>query len=189
MKTSITLFLLLAAVSNVSAGQTNSTSDAKCSDLRDEHRRAFEGTKYWGKKAFVSHPGLSSNEIASIKGFFLIGKTTPDEAFTWFRQQNLPVATNSYHGCVRGYTHTSFMRKVDADSWLLFLFSGNADGLEPFIRGERLRDVCLERKEKRRRWLEHIVSANTNYNEALFENGLPNEELLKDVDVKIETDL
>lgn len=188
MKPAVTLGFLMFAVLYGIADQTNVHCDATCTALSQEYRVAFEHTTFWGSKAFVAHAAISSNEIASIKDFFLMGKTTPGEALTWFGQQSLPVATHAYHGCVKGYTYTSFMHKVDADSWLVFLFSGNTDGLQPFLRGERLSSVYLVRKEKQRRWIEEIVSANTNHNATLFRDGM-NEGLLKDVDVKIETDL
>ncbi len=189
MKTSITLTLLLVTVLKGAAGQTNAIFDVTCAALSHEQKSVFADTKFWGRKVFVSHPVLSSNEIATIKEFFLIDKTTPDEAFTLFRQQNMAVATNSYQGCVRGNQYTSFMRKIDADSWLVFFFGGSSNGLAQFLRGERLHSVYLLRKEGERRWIEDIYPIEARYNESLFKDGHPHDELPMVEDVKVETDL
>lgn len=189
MKTAITLALLLTAVLNGIARETNVDFDVRCAALSSEEQGAFQSTKFWGRKAFVSHPGLSSNEIATIKGVFLIGKTTPDEAYTWFRKQDMAVATNSYQGCVSGNQYTSFMRKIDADSWLVFFFGGSSNGLAQFLRGERLHSVYLLRKEGKRRWIEDVFPIEARYHESLFKDGHPHEELPMDVDVTVETDL
>lgn len=189
MKTAITLALLLAAVLNGIARETNVDFEVRCAALSNEEQGAFLSTKFWGRRAFVSHPRLPSNEVATIKGLFLIGKTTPDEAFTWFRQQDMAVATNSYHGCVRGNQYTSFMRKIDADSWLVFFFGGSSNGLAQFLRGERLHSVYLLRKEGEKRWIEDIFPIEVRYNESLFKEGHPQDKAPTDVDIKVETNL
>jgi hypothetical protein len=52
-----------------------------------------------------------------------------------------------------------------------------------------LHSVYLLRKERQRRWIEDVFPTEAHYNESLFKDGHPNEELPMDVDVKIETDI
>ena len=190
MKTAITIALMLTTFLTGIAGQSNENYNATCAALSHEHKGAFEHTKFWGKKAFVSHQGILSNEVAAIKAVFHLDKTTPDEARAWFSKNNIPVGSNSYQGCVKGYHYSSFMRKIDADSWLVFSFSGSSNGLGEFLRGERLGSIYLVRKEKQRRWIEDIVPTDAYYNGLLFKNNHPNLELMKvGADVEVETNL
>jgi hypothetical protein len=189
MKISLTLAICMAIVQNSAAGQTTADYDIKCGELSREHPRAFEGTTFWGRKPFESHPNVSSSELNAITNVFHLGQTIPTEARTWFREQNIPVASKSYQGCVEGYHYSSFARKIDDHSWLVFTFGGGSNGLANLLRGERLLCIDLVRRKKQYRWIENIVPTHAYYNENLFKKGEPNEEWLQDEEVKVECDL
>jgi hypothetical protein len=172
-------------------GQPDANYESVCSDLSREYPKAFAGTKFWGYQPYVSHPNITSNEIEAIRGFFSPGKTTPEQAMTWFAEKNTPVATHSYGGCLIGNCHLNFMRKIEESAWLVFSFNDTPTGFTEVRKGKgvKLSSVYLLRHNKKWRWIEDVLPVDRRYNARRFKNGEPDEDILTDEDVRVECDL
>ena len=170
-------------------GQPDANYESMCSKLSREYPKAFAGTKFWGYQPYVSHPNITSNEIEAIRGFFRPGKTSPEQARIWFAEQNTPVATNSYGGCIVGSYYLNFMRKIEENAWLVFSFNGTPTGLTKNYNGVKLSRVYLVRHNKKWRWIEDVLPVDRWYNTRRFKNGEPDEDILTDEDVRVECDL
>ena len=176
---------------SIAFGQPDANYESACSNLSREYTNAFAGTKFWGYQPFVSHPNISSNELESIRGFFSLDKTSPEQAQMWFSGQNIPVATRSYGGGTAGSYFVSFMRKIDEDAWLVFSFyDRGVFGLIKPREGVKLRRIYLLRHNKKWRWIEDVLPVAERYDIRRFKDGEPDEkEWLPDEDVRVECDL
>lgn len=124
-----------------------------CAQASVEYTNAFKGTRYRDRIVFVSNPQISSEYLQSLKVFYQKNITHIDDAKAWFKTNGIPVAYESYNGCVitngKRSKFSCLAQKIDATTWLIFLFGGYVSP------EDRFNEAYLIRKNgQNERWIE-----------------------------------
>ena len=136
--------------------------DELCEQQTVEYDQAFRSTTYQGRTAFVSHPLLTIEYLRSLHSLCRKNKTHVDDAKTWFQQNNIPVASQAYFGCVstrygKKSKLSSLAQKLDKTTWLVLSFGGYGSPDGYFSTA-----YLLKKNDRQDRWIEEDVLSDLN---------------------------